>query len=312
MLNRRNVRVKVMQALYSNSILEEDYQVINPKQAKDILELRFNEFRRLVCYAFYILCETVEYAKIDKIKKQSKHILDIEEIRKINTKLAESDFFNQMTKKFYLFKIAYNTVNKELFKEFLEIKIKVLYKHISELAIYKEYINDTPEITESMVIKSIWENIIQPSDEWEDILSECLPYADTDEETLNIIFSNLFNNIAKSIGFDDIQHELIYKDRLEFSHKLIDAVATKNEYITQVIKKKLQNWDEDRVSRVDFILLKMGVVELLYFDEIPSKVTLNEYIDISKDYSTPQSAQFINGVLDSIYKDMQLQVKQKP
>lgn len=312
MLNRRNVRVKVMQALYAASIMEDDFHIVNSQQAKRVLDFRFNEFRRLVCYAFYILCETIEYAKTDKIRKQAKHIPDPGEISKISTKLIESEFFARMTKEFYLFNIAYDTIRKESFREFLDIKIKALYKYMCELPIYIEYTQNKPDILESQVVQAIWDEIIQPSEEWEDMLSECLPYADTDEETLSIGFAYILGNVEKSIAFDRKQHELIQKDRLEFSHKLIDTVADKNQYIIETIKNKLQHWDQDRVSKVDFVLLKMGVAELMYFDEIPSKVTLNEYIDISKDYSTAQSGQFINGVLDSIYKDMQLNVKQKP
>ena len=72
----------------------------------------------------------------------------------------------------------------------------------------------------------------------------------------------------------------------------------------ELIEPKLNNWDKERVALIDLLLLRMGVCELLYFPTIPTKVTINEYIDIAKQYSTPQSGQFVNGVLDNILKDL--------
>lgn len=71
-----------------------------------------------------------------------------------------------------------------------------------------------------------------------------------------------------------------------------------------MVTPRLKNWDTDRVAAIDIILLKMGICEFLYFPTIPTKVTINEYIEIAKNYSTPQSGQFINGVLDNLLKEL--------
>jgi N utilization substance protein B len=81
-------------------------------------------------------------------------------------------------------------------------------------------------------------------------------------------------------------------------------VTDKEEFCTELIAPKLNNWDKERVAMIDMLLLRMGVCEFLYFPTIPTKVTINEYIDIAKQYSTPQSGQFVNGVLDNILKDL--------
>ena len=72
----------------------------------------------------------------------------------------------------------------------------------------------------------------------------------------------------------------------------------------ELIKPKLKNWDPDRIAALDMILLRMGICEFLYFETIPTKVTINEYIDLAKRYSTPKSGDFVNGVLDNILKDL--------
>jgi N utilization substance protein B len=72
----------------------------------------------------------------------------------------------------------------------------------------------------------------------------------------------------------------------------------------ELIEPKLTNWDKERVALIDMILLKMAVCEFLFFPTIPTKVTINEYIDIAKQYSMPQSGQFVNGVLDNLLKEL--------
>jgi N utilization substance protein B len=83
----------------------------------------------------------------------------------------------------------------------------------------------------------------------------------------------------------------------------------KDEYLQSLIIPKLKNWDPERIALLDMILMKMGVSEFLYFETIPPKVTINEYIDLAKDYSTQQSGQFVNGILDNIHKDLVQQGK---
>jgi len=93
-------------------------------------------------------------------------------------------------------------------------------------------------------------------------------------------------------------------DKWQYARQLLDTVMEKEQYLMELIRPKLKNWDSDRIALIDMLLLKMGLTELLYFETIPTKVTINEYIDIAKDYSTQQSGQFVNGILDSIHKEL--------
>ena len=110
---------------------------------------------------------------------------------------------------------------------------------------------------------------------------------------------NFFNGGAK-VEFS----KLLSSEKREYAQDLLLAVIDKEPYSTELILPKLNNWDKDRVAMIDMLLLRMGVCEFLYFSTIPTKVTINEYIDIAKQYSTPQSGQFVNGVLDNILKDL--------
>jgi N utilization substance protein B len=89
----------------------------------------------------------------------------------------------------------------------------------------------------------------------------------------------------------------------QFAVELLEKVVVKNEELKSELEGRTPNWDSDRIAFVDAILIKMATAELLYFPTIPPKVTMNEYIEISKDYSTPKSNIFINGILDKMIKD---------
>ena len=108
-----------------------------------------------------------------------------------------------------------------------------------------------------------------------------------------------------SINFN----QLMSKDKVDFAKSLLETVLDKNDMLQEIIKPKLKNWDPERIAVLDMIMMKMGVSEFLFFETIPPKVTINEYIDLAKDYSTQQSGQFVNGILDNIHKELVLQGK---
>jgi len=85
----------------------------------------------------------------------------------------------------------------------------------------------------------------------------------------------------------------------------------KDQELFDIIEPTLQNWEAERVATIDMILLKMALCELMYFETIPTKVTINEYVDISKIYSTPKSKEFINGILDKLMKQLKEEGKIK-
>ena len=102
---------------------------------------------------------------------------------------------------------------------------------------------------------------------------------------------------------------MLSPDKQSFAKNLLQSALDKKEYLQTLIIPKLKNWDPERIAVLDMIMMEMGVAEFLYFETIPPKVTINEYIDLAKDYSTLQSGQFVNGILDNIHKDLTQQGK---
>ena len=89
-----------------------------------------------------------------------------------------------------------------------------------------------------------------------------------------------------------------------YASKMLNTVINQSDEINELITKHTTNWDVNRIAIIDIVLLRMGVAEFLFFPDIPPKVTINEMIEIAKDYSTDNSGKFVNGILDAIHLDL--------
>ena len=96
---------------------------------------------------------------------------------------------------------------------------------------------------------------------------------------------------------------LLDEEHLEFTKDLVRQCVHHETELTQIIEEKAKNWDFDRIALIDRIILQMALAEFLYFPSIPPKVTINEYVEIAKNYSTDKSKTFVNGILDKTLKD---------
>ena len=90
----------------------------------------------------------------------------------------------------------------------------------------------------------------------------------------------------------------------EFANNLINQIILNEKKLDELIKARVDNWDLSRIALIDRILLRIGICEILFFPDIPPKVSINEAIEIAKDYSTSSSGKFINGILDAILADL--------
>jgi len=140
-------------------------------------------------------------------------------------------------------------------------------------------------------------------------------YSTLDEESIywidnvdTVLLAIVITIERYSIG-DDMNKRLLRKfknkDDENFAYKLMHLPILKNDVYSEVIKNNVINWDFDRISQIDRIVLTMAVAELIDFPEIPIKVSLNEYIELSKTYGIPKkSSNFVNGLLDKIVTDL--------
>ncbi len=130
------------------------------------------------------------------------------------------------------------------------------------------------------------------------------------EKALQILYGNELNKENLDTTIKQVLGDVNFSDR-EFSLKLVNSVIENQKELENLIVKKLSNWELERIALIDRLLLRLGIAEMLFFPEIPPKVTMNEMIEIAKEYSTAKSGKFINGILDAILNDLKKSNKLK-
>ncbi|HKJ34819.1 MAG TPA: transcription antitermination factor NusB [Balneolales bacterium] len=124
------------------------------------------------------------------------------------------------------------------------------------------------------------------------------------ENIIRYTLKPLVNNIIKSVGDDKKKIDFKDKEAIEFAEKLYLRTINSEKELDLEINKHVENWDINRLAVIDKLILRMAICEMIEFDDIPAKVTINEAIEIAKKYSTAKSGRFVNGILDSAYQQL--------
>src|SRR3989337_2137396 len=124
------------------------------------------------------------------------------------------------------------------------------------------------------------------------------------EKVLQLLYAFEMNPANKDAMIKEILSDVEDAADKEFANNLINQVIINENDLDELIKSKVDNWDLSRIALIDRILLRIGICELLYFPDIPPKVSINESIEIAKEYSTARSGKFINGILDAILSEL--------
>jgi transcription antitermination protein NusB len=307
MLNRRHIRVKVMQTIYAFKGSESDDLTKNQKFLLFSIENMYNLYLLLLS----LLLEIQKKAENDIIKKQKKH-LATQEDKDPNRKFINNELL-QIIKENIALKHQLEThkvADWELDSEYVD----VLFKAITSSDLYKDYmktrVSDFKEDKEFIV--DVFKDIIAPNEKlYEYIEDKNLTWLD-DLPTVNTTILKLLRK-AKPTLSDSYFTPKLYKDDddKQYAIDLFKKTILNQTALNKEIQLKTQNWDSDRIANVDFVLLQMAICELQNFSSIPVKVTINEYLEIAKEYSTPKSSIFINGILDKLVKEYETEGKLK-
>tara|TARA_B100000780_G_scaffold78735_1_gene53372 strand:- start:2843 stop:3775 length:933 start_codon:yes stop_codon:yes gene_type:complete len=297
MLTRRHIRIKVMQSLYSLS--HEGIQKLNDqisfftnsvKKSYDLFYLLISIYQHV-----YILAQ-----KKIKLEKKLQYELSTSFAEKILKNLFFKYLYENETISKYIKKKK--ITNWEMDSEY----INHFYESIINHPTFEVYSPGECSSNDSLFCFNFYKDCIASSDKlYEYLEDKQLTWID-DFPVVNTYMLKQLKSLdlekSNQISFPFFNME---SDETQFGIDLLNKVVSSSDLLDSEIIGKTPNWDSDRIADLDYILLKMAISELLYFDEIPSKVTINEYLEIAKDYSTPKSNIFINGVLDNISKDFE-------
>jgi N utilization substance protein B len=290
MMNRRNIRIKVMQVMYM-------LDAQNVATAAGLLQRELDKTRNLFVYMVHLVHQIARYAEIEALQRASKNLPNQADLE-VNIKLAGNT-------------VVWQTLESEKFKQALEIvkpqqwidndMVKSIFRQLVESATYQLYIQEEnrDKAKEAAILKFIFGELILNSTNTVETIESQFSNWDDDGDMIIGFMLNYFQK-PNSVNFLD----LVGDEKMKFAKDLLRTAIEKKEVTEGLIVPKLKNWDPERIAVIDMILLRLGVCELLYFDTIPTKVTINEYIDLAKEYSTEQSGHFVNGILDNIHKEL--------
>jgi len=298
MINRRHIRIKVMQSVYATLQSKND----NLTKEEKFLMQSIDKMADLHALLLNLLVEVQQMA--------SKHI----EISK-KKYLASSEEKNPNTK--FLKNQAIKCLKESIsLNDYLEVRklnnwklddefVRVIWDLINQSDSYKKYLstNTTSFEEDKKFILTIFKEIVAPNDKLADYFEDQQISWVDDIPFVNTWIVKDINGLKEGKPY---RLSKLYKDEddKEFVLKLYRKVVLNHEKYNEDIDDKTPNWDTERIADIDMILMKMALCEFLEFPSIPTKVTMNEYIEIAKDYSSQKSSYFINGVLDKILKDL--------
>lgn len=294
MISRRNIRIKVLQTLYQVELEENIEKKIDPVKQ---LQSKLDETNKLFLYLLFFITEVARYAERDALKKASKNIVTQEDLE-TNTKISGN-------------KLLWEIIEKDTYQKAISVLkpgfsdtrdwVKKIYGLLVESEEYKKYVSSAHrDIHEERdILEYIFSNLMMLNEDFDNHMEDHFTCWYDDVEIMNSLMLNYF----KKPGTYNLL-QLAGAIKWNFAKDLLLAAIEKKEFTLSMIKPRLKNWDSERIALLDMLIMRLGICEFLYFETIPPKVTINEYIDIAKEYSTPQSGFFVNGVLDGIHKDL--------
>jgi N utilization substance protein B len=304
MISRRLLRIKVLQTLYAY------YKKGGEAMSRSEKELHFNieKTYELYHYLLLLMIDVVLYAETRIEIGRKKRIPTNEDLHP-NTRFIENSLVGQLRNNDHL--LGYVNQHKLNWANHPEL-VKEIYLKVVESEAYASYMSagESSYAQDKKIISHIYSHLIFPSELLSSIIEEQSIYWNDDLEFTTSMIVKTIKKFKEEDGPDKPLLEL-YKNSEDREYVVTlfrQSILHRDEYL-EYIRQNTRNWDLERIAFMDILIMQMAIAELIAFPSIPTKVTLNEYLEISKFYSTSKSNLFINGVLDKVM--MQLKEEKK-
>lgn len=296
MLSRRNVRIKIMQVLYAAQRQEQTGLVRQQQLYRQLVDTAY----KLYLQNLLIVQRIAEATKADEARRKTKH-LPSEEDKIFTAKLARGEVVTSLTSN----KALRQAFEKQGTGRTIDAdQISKLYREFVKTEAFHAYQENAnsgrEEDTQILLLLYKW---LQSQELFLNLVEDHFPLW---EENKSLVIGAIKKTLKALPGEEDffISYEAPSPAVTDFGDTLLRFLVEADEQILAKIQPLIKNWSVERVAIIDLILLKMATAEFLNFPGIPTVVTLNEYVEISKLYSTDKSKEFVNGVLDKLVGEL--------
>ena len=295
MINRVLIRLKIVQIVYAY------YQNggKNLDTAEKELFFSLSKAYDMYNYLLLLMVEITKQAERKQSAAKNKLLPTAEELYP-NTKFVDNRFIAQLEVNKQL--LEFSETQKKTWENEAEF-VKSLCEKIMDSDIYKEYMaSETSSYEEDRELwRKIYKRIIFNNDDLDQVLEDQSLYWNDDKEIVDTFVLKTIKRFDEKNGAkQELLPEFKDEDDQDFARRLFRRTILNADYYRHLISENTRNWDLDRVAFMDVIIMQIALAEILSFPNIPVSVTLNEYVEIAKLYSTPKSGSFINGTLDGI------------
>ena len=301
MITRRSVRIKAMQYIYAY----ETTASAPASQFQNFLEKSILSVKDQYLYLLLCIREIANFVETDAKIKAGKHLKNDKD-KNFSTKLLSNVLVQYLNndKEFNI-----ELKNASIASLLDDDNIRQLYKKLTESEAYVDYLTNGTEFNveaDKSIITFLLNNLILEDENFttnmEELFTNWMDDAEFVVEAVHEVIQKSKNELKLHLEKGNLKDK--FKELTQFGIDLFNETINNKKAHYKLIEPKLKNWETERLAIIDVILIRMAVSEFLYFPSIPVKVTINEYLDIAKEYSTPKSKDFINGVLDSLMRDM--------
>jgi N utilization substance protein B len=295
MLSRRHIRIKVLQALYQYTQEESAQMSMSEKKLVNSIGHIYD----LYLHELKCLTDILRIAE-DQIEQKRNRKLPTEEDLNPNLKFINNRFLEWLdANPSYLKSIQDKKIswgdNRDIFKK--------IYKEFQETEDFKEYMSSTQNSVDEdkKIIKALYGKHLVHNETIHQLYEEKDLYWSDDLDAAQMMVAKTIKAFGKNVsGSGSLPALLKDSSDMDFARTLFKQRVIESDRFEKLIREKAENWEMERIAMLDILLMKMALTEMINFKEVPVKVSLNEYIELSKEYSTPKSGNFINGILDKL------------
>ncbi len=299
MVGRRQLREHALKALYANSKNPIEFDILYQNSLNSL-----EKIYPLYVYQLNLILALKEQAQ-EKIERSKNKNLKTEEDLNPNLKFVENQIFDKLENNKVL--NAYTDKHSELLWKENNQYPQAIFKRMTNGVLYQNYMDNPTQNFEQdkEFIQKLFDKYIAKNESLIDHYEEkYMDWAD-DFHIANSMTYKTLKFIEKDRDFQTLLAIFKSDEDKIFLKTLLETVLNHTENLNSEIESRLVNWELDRIAEMDKLILQMGLAELIYHEDVPPRVVINEYIELAKTFSSPSSNVFINGILDNFVKDKQ-------